>query len=219
MTECTVVLDPIVTSEGFVEGADAAGWERIAERHESESSNHELIYRPDADDKKNTIHYVEDQFVRVRYVLVRGPDARALAEAIRERYDYIDEGTLLELAETDSDDLQTIVDGLMSVTVLGDQVGHARLARLVEKRLAHENKAVRRAALIAVSWLEWPDFRATVERLARHDPAKDAREDAVNLAESYALRDTETAAAIKTATRKTPGRSTKKPAARAPARK
>jgi len=189
MAERIVVLDPVVTAEGFAEGADAAGWDLVDEREESESSNHELIYRPDEEDEKNTIHYVEDQFVRVRYALARGPDAAALAEALQERFDYMDQEELLKLAEKDRDDLQTMVDGLMSATVLGDQAGHARLAKLVEKRLGHENSAVRRAALISVSWLEWPDFRKTVEQLAKDDRAKDVREDAENLAESYRLRD------------------------------
>jgi hypothetical protein len=189
MAERIVVLDPVVTSEGFAEGADAAGWELVEEVAESESSNHELIYRPDEDDDENTIHYVEDQFVRVRYALARGPDAEDLAEQLQDRFDYMIEEELLKLAEKDRDDLQTMVDGLMSATVLGDQAGHERMRKLVEKRLAHENSAVRRAALISVSWLEWPDFRETVERMAKEDKAADVREDAENLAESYRLRE------------------------------
>lgn len=189
MAERTLVLDPEISPEGFAEGADAAGWELIKEIEETESSNHELIYRPDESDKKNTIHYVEDQFVRVRYALARGPDAKALAEELQERFDHMIEEELLKLAEKDRDDIQTIVDGLMSATVLGGQAGHARLAKLVEKRLGHENSAVRRAALTSVSWLEWPDFRKTVEHMAKEDSAKDVREDAGNLAESYRLRD------------------------------
>jgi hypothetical protein len=189
MAERTIVLDPVVTSEGFAEGAEAAEWELIEEIEETESRNHELIYRPDEEDEENRIHYVEDQFMRVRYALARGPRAKALARTIEQRFDYMIEEELLKLAEKDGDDLQTMVDSLMSATVLGDQAGHARLAKLIEKRLGHENKAVRRAALISVSWLEWPDFRATVERLAKEDSAKDVREDAANLAKSYRLRD------------------------------
>lgn len=189
MAERIVVLDPVVTSEGFAEGADAAGWELIEEIEESESSNHELIYRPDEDDEENQIHYVEDQFVRVRYALVRGPDAKALGEQVEERFDYIDQAEVLKLAEKEDDDLQEMVDWLMSATVLGEQAGHKRLATLVERRLGHENSAVRRAALISVSWLEWRDFRETVERMAKEDEDADVREDAENLAESYRLRE------------------------------
>lgn len=187
MTERTIVLDPVVTAEGFTEGADAAGWDLIEEHAESDTANHELIYRREEGDK-NTIHFVEDQFVRVRYAFVRGPDAAAIAKQVEDRFDYSEDAKVIAQAEKDGS-AQDKVDGLMRVTVLGDQAGHARLAKLVEKRLADETSAVRRAALISVSWLEWPDFRKTVEHLAKEDPAKDVREDAANLAESYGMRD------------------------------
>jgi hypothetical protein len=187
MAERTIVLDPIVTAAGFAEGADGAGWELVEEHKKSDSINRELIYRREEGDR-NTIHYVEDQFLRVRYAFVRGRNAAAIARQVEDRFDYIEEAKILELAEKDGDP-QGKVDGLMSATVLGGQAGHARLVRLVEKRLADESSAVRRAALISVSWLEWPDFRATVEKLAKDDPAADVRTDAANLAESYGLRD------------------------------
>jgi hypothetical protein len=183
-----IILDPIVTPDDFTEGAYVADWELVEERKESESSNYEQIYRAGADGK-STVHYVADQFVKVRYALARGPDAERLATRIKKLFDFEPDRSLLAAAEKERDDLQDMVDGLMSATVLGDQAGHARLAKLVEKRLAHENSAVRRAALISVSWLEWPDFRKTVEHMAKEDPAKDVREAAGNLAESYRLRD------------------------------
>lgn len=187
MAERTIVLDPIVTAAGFAEGADAAEWELIEDRKKSASQNRELIYRREEGDR-NTIHFVEDQFVRVRYAFVRGPNAAAIAKQVEDRFDYLEEDKLLEQAEKDGDP-QSRIDGLMSVTVLGNQAGHSRLVKLVEKRLADDTSAVRRAALISVSWLEWPDFRTTVARLAKEDPAADVRKDAANLAESYTLRD------------------------------
>jgi hypothetical protein len=39
-----------------------------------------------------------------------------------------------------------------------------------------------------VSWLEWPEFRADVEKLAT-DKVRDVREDAKRLVEAYRLRD------------------------------
>ena len=82
-----------------------------------------------------------------------------------------------------------MVSWLLSAAALGEHAGHERLAKLIEKRLAHEHEGVRRAALIAVSWLEWPDFRATVERMAMTDPEEEVRSYAANLAKAYVLRE------------------------------
>lgn len=187
-TKRIVILDPIVTPEDFAEGAYVADWELIEERKESKPTNYEQIYRAGGEGESE-VHYVADQFVKVRYALACGPDAERLTARIKKLFDFQTDKAVLAAAEKDGDDLQAMVDGLMSATVLGDQAGHKRLVKLVEKRLGHENKAVRRAALISVSWLEWPDFRNTVERMAKDDPATDVREDAANLAKSYRLRD------------------------------
>lgn len=185
--EDKVVLDDSVTPEVFAAGVEEYGWPLVAELPATNGSNYEQVYAL-GERGETKAYYVEDHFVRVRYVVTRGPEARAVADGVRYAFAHADTERLLEAAEEDGD-LQTMVDWLMSSTVLGDHAGHERLRALVERRLAHPSSAVRRAALISVSWLEWPDFRRTVERLAGEDPHEDVRLDASSLAESYALRD------------------------------
>ena len=188
MPERRVILDDSLSPQVFAKGAEEAGWELMQKHPESHSNTLEHIYRA-GKDGKSTVHYIEDQFVKVRYALARGPDAKALAKAITDLFPHGPDDRVLAAAEDDSQGPQYSVDWLMSATVLGDQAGHARLRKLVEKRLAHGNPGVRRAALIAVSWLEWPDFRATVDRMAREDQDPGVRDIAAGLAKSYASRD------------------------------
>ena len=187
MSDRTVILDPSVTAERFKAGADEIGWTLLNEYEAGKDTTYELVYRATADGN-NQVNYVEDQFLRVRYALARGSDADEVAADIAQLFPHFDSEDVLAWAE-EEDELQVMVNWLLSATVLGEQAGHERMRKLVEKRLAHENSAVRRTALISASWLEWPDFRKTVEKMAKEDPAKDVREDAGNLAESYRLRD------------------------------
>jgi hypothetical protein len=188
MQEQRVILDDSLTPETFAKSAQEAGWQLTHKHPESESNTLEHIYRA-GKDGESTVHYIEDQFVKVRYALARGPDASALAKTITDLFPHGPDDRVLAAAEDDSQSPQYSVDWLMSATVLGNQAGHARLRKLIEKRLAHENPGVRRAALIAVSWLEWPDFRSTVDRMAKEDQNPETREIAAGLAKSYGLRD------------------------------
>lgn len=188
MEERRILLEPSMEPEDFAEAAEEAGWKLIAENEETKSSPYELIFRTD-EKGETTAHYVDDRFIMVRYAAARGPKKAAVAADIEELLDYVRDDHALEEAERDRDDLQEMVDWLMTATALRDQAGHERLSTLMEKRLAHDHPAIRRAAWLAASWLEWPDFRATVERMAKEEPEKDVRADAAKLAEAYALRD------------------------------
>ncbi|APR88320.1 hypothetical protein A7982_13669 [Minicystis rosea] len=118
----------------------------------------------------------EGSHIKVRYALTRGPEADAVADETMTIFSHASDDVVRAAAEDESEGLQHVVSWMLSATALGDQAGHAWLTGLIEKRLAHENSAVRWAAVRATSWLEWPDFRAT-------------RSDAAALAEAYALRD------------------------------
>jgi hypothetical protein len=187
MSERKIILDPDILPDDFRKTADALGWELLKLSPPEGLLALELIYRAGSEGS-TTVHYIEDSYIKVRYALTRGPQADAVATEVTEYFGHIPDDSVLEAAEDESEGPQYLVGWLMSATALGDQAGHERLRALIEKRLAHENSGVRRAALISASWLEWPDFRATVERMAKEDPAKDVREDAANLAESYRLR-------------------------------
>ncbi|MBV9883213.1 MAG: HEAT repeat domain-containing protein [Sphingomonadaceae bacterium] len=188
MGERKVILDHEVLPEDFREGAARMGWELVKEHPAGRDSTYEQIYRAGREGT-STVHYIEDQFVKVRYVFIRGPEADELAEQVMDIFDHAPDASLLAAAEKDREDLQTMVNWMLSATVLGDQAGHERLVALIEKRLAHEDPGVRRIALLAASWLEWPDFRATIERMAEADPDEDVRADAAKLAGAYRQRD------------------------------
>jgi len=183
-----ILLDSSITAEDFADAAEVAGWTLIDEHDPGKTGVHELIYRA-GEHGKSTVHYVEDTDLMVRYAAARGPDKAPLAAEIEELLPFVTDKAALDQAERDRDDLQEMVDWLLSAAALGDQAGHKRLVALVEKRLGHKSSAIRRAALLAASRLEWPDFRATIERLAKDEPDADTRKDASRLAKAYRLRD------------------------------
>ena len=188
MSEHRIILDPDILPDDFRTTAADAGWTLVNEAPPSGLLALELVYRLDGHDA-STVHYIEDSYIKVRYALTRGPQADALVGEVTDLFAYAPDDAVREAAEDDDEGLQHIVSWMLSATALGDQAGHAWLSGLIEKRLAHDASAVRRAALVAASWLEWPDFRATVERMAQTDPAPDVRQDAAKLARAYGLRD------------------------------
>ncbi|HEX8483166.1 MAG TPA: hypothetical protein VF650_14815 [Allosphingosinicella sp.] len=188
MSERKIILDPDLLPDDFRATADAAGWELISESPPKGLLALELIYRAGSEGA-TTVHYIEDPLVKVRYALARGPQADEVAEEVKAIFAHIPDESVMEAAEDESEGLQSIVSWMLSATVLEDQAGHQWLHALIEKRLAHENSAVRRAALISVSWLEWPDFRTSIERMATDDPDEAVRQDAASLAQAYAMRD------------------------------
>jgi hypothetical protein len=188
MEERRILLEPTMEPEDFAEAAEEAGWTLIAENEEEASKPYELIYRTD-EKGETTAHYVDDRFIMVRYAAARGPGKAAVAADIEELLDYVRDDEALEQAERDRDDLQEMVDWLLTATALREQAGRERLTALVEKRLGHSSSAIRRAALLAASWLEWPEFRATIEQIAKDESDAEAHQEAARLAEAYALRD------------------------------
>ncbi|HEY4183211.1 MAG TPA: hypothetical protein VGM90_40585 [Kofleriaceae bacterium] len=180
-----ILLDSSITDEDFADATVMMGWKLIDEKEPTETTAHELIYRAG----KGTAHYVEDTRIMVRYAAAVGPNIAAIVAEIEELLPFVTDDKALAEAETDRDDLQKMVDWLMSATALGEQAGRVRLVTLIEKRLRHASSAIRRAALLAASWLEWTELRATVEGMAKNDAADDAREDARRLADAYRLRD------------------------------
>jgi hypothetical protein len=188
MSERRIILDPDLLPDDFRATADAEGWELVKESPPEGLLALELIYRAGSEGA-TTVHYIEDSYVKVRYALTRGPQADAVAEEVIGVFAHIPDDSVKEAAEDETAGPQHMVGWMLSATVLGDQAGHEWLHALIEKRLAHENSGVRRAALIAATWLEWPDFRATIERMAKEDPAGDVRAEAAKLANAYRLRD------------------------------
>ena len=184
--EVRIVLGEEVTSDVFRRRAEELGWLLLQEHQPTADTTFELVYAA-TKDQKTTVHFVEDEFVKVRYVVVRGPQTDKNVRLVESRFDCYDDEDILKKAERDGS-LQEMIDWMMSATVLGDQAGRERLVTLIKRRLHHENSGVARAALIAVSWLEWAEFRKDVEALAENS-SPDVRADATRLKEAYQLRD------------------------------
>jgi hypothetical protein len=182
----TMVLGDEVNMEDIERGAIRKKWKLIKQHPATDDAPLELVYAVSSD-KKTTISYVEDHFVMVRYLVIRGKELEKARRLVETTFDCYDDEEIIDNAEN-AKDAQAQVDWLMLVTVIGPQLEKPRFVKLIKKRLSSKEAPVRRAALIAVSWLEWPEFRADVEKLAT-DKVRDVREDAKRLVEAYRLRD------------------------------
>ncbi len=184
--EQRLVLTEDVSEEVFREGAVRRGWILLEEYSETNEAPFELVYTTEANTDVR-IHYVDDPFILARYAIVKGKNIKTVVSLLETTFDAYDDEEVLENAEKAAKP-QEIVDWMLNATALAEQAGRERLASLIRKRVGHRSSDVRRACLMAISWLEWPVFRELVVHLTRDKNAA-VRADAKRLADAYALRD------------------------------
>ena len=85
--------------------------------------------------------------------------------AIRMALSYFTDADILDSAEDDSASAEEKAVWLTAAAALGEQAGHERLARLIERRLADMGPEVRRAAVVSAAWLTWPELVAKIADL------------------------------------------------------
>src|SRR5215471_15868705 len=93
--EVRIVLDPSVTADVFRRGAERRSWSLVSEYPASDDNNFELIYAA-TKDGGTTVHYVEDHFVNVRYVLVRGPRPGPTVQLVETTVDCYDDEEIIQ---------------------------------------------------------------------------------------------------------------------------
>jgi hypothetical protein len=132
--------------------------------------------------RKTFVHWVEDFLVQQRYLVVQGDDAEAVAEQLRSKLKTLSPVDVAKrLAGTrDEGDL---IDVLYKAGVAAGPEEDSALREVFDAGFRHESPDVRRAAVFAAGYAEWPGLREPLERLAGSDPDLVVREDAAAMLE------------------------------------
>jgi hypothetical protein len=114
--------------------------------------------------------HIEDHTADVRWVQTSGPDRMRLVTALRERLPYYDPVELLSAAQAEESPTACIriISRLVPYRP-GDC--DPRFLAAWKRMLAHENKAVRRAAIRTAYGCPWPELCELVEQRLEVDEA------------------------------------------------
>jgi hypothetical protein len=163
MTEIRLVLPDSFDDLAFELAADRQGWSFVHEIQETAGQPRELIYRdPDRDTQ---VHYVEDSFRGVRFLLIHGTGAAATAGIAKSALPVVPTSMILADA-TQTDDADRLARAVLRLSAIPAELDAVRVLALLEKAATLGSTEVQEAVLLAVSYLEWPSLRPLVERMA-----------------------------------------------------
>lgn len=154
------VLTPELKREVLEQWAARLGW---ALRYESERSGSELRGRTWTVDEATELTFFEDHILGVYFIHATGDHAEEAAIALRDVVDLRERDELFEEAERASYPAAKIASLGPAVRAVDPAAADARLLALSRARLGDANPSVRRAALVTLGMLEWPEIDAMLD--------------------------------------------------------
>lgn len=156
-------------------------WELWESTPKTSDTHFEIMW---ADRATNTsIHYHEDDFIGINYLMVLGENYEKVATHIREHVDVVPRSEVIEFAtkaQTDKD-LAWAAEG---VACTASSIFDKELFTIIERAANSHDKETRYAALTAIGYVEWPECRNLLERIAAHDEDEQNRHNAQKLLET-----------------------------------
>jgi hypothetical protein len=136
-------------------------------------------------DEQTGIHYIEDFYISVRYLLLRGNDIEKIAEKIQASLDtYSLEELHQKVGEVkDKNECIAVILRLGAATT---QNYDPRIFQDFKTLMSHPHPDVREAAMFATTYAGWREFREALQHLKEHDPEPTVRKFARTTLESLA---------------------------------
>jgi hypothetical protein len=171
--EIRLVPRPPVGRDEVERLAGKAGW-RHGRTHDGPL---EIIWL--SPERETGIHWIEDDTMMVRYLVVEGPAAEPTAAFIRDEMDVFDTSSFVEYFAGLDDE----IDVMNAVRMLGVHCARSpfepNLYPLFRDALAHPVPLVRRIAMLAVAVVRWPEFEPLLAHLSTNDLDADVRDEAI----------------------------------------
>jgi hypothetical protein len=179
-----LILKPPGEYRKFRDLAAAQGW--ILAETERKGPNHPLRYKETYTnaDYSLGLRYIEDGLSGLNYFDVAGPAQDESVKILEAGLSLYSEGELLtsfDQATTEDE----VAEAVVRLGVASPMVPNERFAKRFVQALKHSDPDVREAALVAVSYRAWNEFKPIIQDILDHDPADGPRERARLLIENW----------------------------------
>jgi len=131
-----------------------------------------------------SLQWLDDSVLGTDVFVVEGADRERVAATIREAipvYEARDMPEVFARAWTDTQ----LMNALYMMAAVVPATADPALLPLFQRGFEHNDRHVRRRALVAAGVAGWPELRPAVERLAQDDPDADVRRHARTVLESF----------------------------------
>jgi hypothetical protein len=161
-----LVVKDSLTREGIDTLAKVNQWSFVQEILPGEDTPYQKIWT--TADTQTAIHYIEDALIKVRYLQVKGAEPEKVARQIHASGETFDREDMLYMLDHASQPAEAFDAIYFACIVAPEQYDREYFERF-EKMFSHADAEVRRAAIFAVAYFPWPQFRAVLERLVSDD--------------------------------------------------
>lgn len=180
-----VVLRPEVTVDDIEEAALDLDWLLVRNWPASDERPYEDMYVDR--DEETVIHYLDDNLVGLRYLVIKGPDADTIERDARELLPTYrpDDATK---AWTTAATLEQKTQAVHLLALATDPKERASAVEALQSAAADPDPRVRRAVILASTYVGWPELRTLLSALAE-DSDESVHRDAQLASEGLAEQD------------------------------
>lgn len=179
-----LVVDTGFPVEDFFTRAYVQDWDWMKTVEESAAGPREAIFM--TRDRRTAFHFVEDSFLDAKFVLVRGDDVEGGLELVRPLVPHRRDEDVLAMARG-ALGVDERVRGLLDLAVIAGQLDPQEVREVIEEAAGAKDAVLRRASLLVISYLGWPELRGLAQEMATRDPDPEVRSEAEILLEGYDL--------------------------------
>lgn len=142
-------------------------------------------------DQRAWLHLVDDTHVQLRYLTIRGGDIDAIAAAAADELPTVEPSTALARLQSASDESNDVVSAIYVLAVAASrlrtkQKQRSEVIAALRRLIVDENRDVRRAVIVGVGYLGWPELRRLLTQLMLDDVDEAVRRDAKLMLDSLA---------------------------------
>ena len=169
------LLRPATTFLEFQRIADLYGWRVV---REAEGDNYRTAFEQIrvTPDGSTAIHYLADPTPKERFLLIYGPQTRAVAFNVGRSFETESSIEVLERVRRATSDEEKAAGAFQIAVVFRNYSDEAM--NLLRSFYDGGVPVVRYAVVNAIGYVGWPESRSFLEGVAEHDPEPSLRENA-----------------------------------------
>jgi len=170
-----IVLQDSVSLRDFEGMAFQADWFFEDKVERSEHTPFEVIWM--LGDGSGSVHYIEDFLLHTTYILIRSLDPDSVSQLIHNKLPVIERQEILEQFYKARSTIELIA-AMYRIAAITQPTFDQALFEAIISGLSHENANLRKAAILACGYAEWPELGVPLRKVRDTDSDIAVRADA-----------------------------------------